>query len=147
MDLPKNVKDIVRLPIDATEAVIQYGIDTARHSAEVFFPSKTTAEFVDELVASDFDHQLELATKTYERGRANKDPELGFFGGGWLLHLLCRADNSPDIAAQTTQEIAKYVVEEGLDPELEPALDDNAAEHAAEVIKRFHPIKHLFPGR
>lgn len=146
MELPRNVKSIVTLPINAAEAVITYGLETAVRSKEVFFPSQTTSEFVDELMASDFDHQVELATNTYERGRAIKDHELGFFGGGWLLRLLCKADSSPDVPAARTEEIARYVVEEGLNPELEPLLDDNAAERATRVIKRFHPIKHLFPG-
>jgi len=147
MGLVECAGNIVRMPYAAGSMAVKSGKYVVGKYLETVLQVPPKEELVDELRAADFTNDLEQATTTYELGRARRDPELGFLGGGWLVKLMCKADKDPKIPDQKVEEIARYIAEEQLDPMLEPLVDDGDAVHATELLDKYNPVTEVFFSR
>ncbi len=143
--------EILKTPARAATAPFRLGLfamkyteSTLRNTKDLFFPAATQQEFAAELIESRFDHEVELALETYKLGKQRRDPELGFLGMGKLVRLMCHAEKDPRISDQRTGEIASFVLEEGINVELEPVIEDHEVKQATRVLDRFNPVRHIF---
>ena len=144
MRVPERVSATAGVPLTIARAVAKYGLGTMQNTAELLLSVSSSEELVHSLEKEQFDHNVQLATGTYEAGRRKKDPELGFFGGGWLLKLMCEGNKNAKVPKRKVEEIARYVAEQGLDPMLEPCLSDEEAITASAIMRKKQPIREVF---
>lgn len=144
MDLIERGRNIVSMPYKVGDKALHAGRQVLAECMETVLKVPPKEELVEELRQTNFDNDLAQAAATYELGRKRKDPELGFLGAGWMLKLMCKADNDPKIPSRKVEQIAHRVLEENLDPMLEPLVDDEEAAHAAELLDKHNPVTEVF---
>jgi hypothetical protein len=147
MQIQERASVVAGVPFRAAKVVLEYGVEVLGNTRDVFLPKRTPEDFVADLSTEEFDREVRLAKATYEAGRQKKDPELGFFGGGWLMKLICRGmDEKSHVPKQKVDKLASYVIDEQLDPALEPCLSDEQAVMVADILRKKQPVIDMFPG-
>lgn len=144
MDLIEQSRNIVSMPYKVGDKALHAARQALAECMEVVLKVPPKEELVEELRQTNFDNDLAQAIAALDLGRKYKDPELGFLGAGWMLKLMCKADKDPKIPNHKVEQIAQRVLEENLDPMLEPLVDDEEAVHAAELLDKHNPVTEVF---
>lgn len=145
MQMRERAGQVAGAPFNVAKVALRYSVGVVGDTREIFLPSKAPIKFVADLRKEQFDHEVTLARDTYESGRQRKDPELGFFGGGWLMKLLCHGADSKHVPSHKVDGLARYVTDERLDPILEPYLSDEEAIFVADLLQKKSVVQDLFP--